>query len=52
MANWITMSGLGFVMETMFLWLGPFFPFFLLFWVVINVSPSPLHLLYSVATHS
>lgn len=24
MANWVTMSGLGFVMETMFLWLGPF----------------------------
>jgi hypothetical protein len=38
MANWVTMSGLGFVMETVFLWLGPFFPFFLLFWVIINVS--------------
>jgi len=25
MANWVTMSGLGFVMESMFLWLGPFF---------------------------
>jgi hypothetical protein len=22
MANWVTMSGLGFVMETLFLWLG------------------------------
>lgn len=40
MANWVTMSGLGFVMETMFLWLGMWFPFFLLFWVIINVSPS------------
>jgi hypothetical protein len=38
MANWVTMSGLGMVMETMSLWLGPFFPFFLLFWVIINVS--------------
>lgn len=38
MANWITMSALGYVMETVFLWLGPmFFPFFLLFWVIINV---------------
>ena len=32
------MSALGFVMETVFLWLGPFFPFFLIFWVIINVS--------------
>jgi len=38
MANWITMSALGFVMETVFLWLGPFFPFFLVFWVILNVS--------------
>lgn len=42
MASWVTMSGLGFVMETMKLWLGMFFPFFLLFWVIINVSvPLP-----------
>lgn len=32
------MSALGFVMETVFLWLGPFFPFFLVFWVILNVS--------------
>jgi hypothetical protein len=39
MANWVTMSALGYVMETVFLWLGPlFFPFFLLFWVILNVS--------------
>ncbi|KAK8850590.1 hypothetical protein IAR55_004509 [Kwoniella newhampshirensis] len=38
MLNWITMSALGFVMETAFLWLGPFFPFFLVFWVILNVS--------------
>ncbi|WWC98466.1 hypothetical protein V866_005357 [Kwoniella sp. B9012] len=38
MADWITMSALGFVMETMFLWLGPFFPFFLIFWVIFNVT--------------
>lgn len=38
MENWVTMSALGFVMETVFLWLGPFFPFFLVFWVIINVS--------------
>jgi hypothetical protein len=38
MENWITMSALGFVMETVFLWLGPFFPFFLVFWVILNVS--------------
>ncbi|WWC92394.1 uncharacterized protein L201_007351 [Kwoniella dendrophila CBS 6074] len=38
MADWITMSALGFVMETMFLWLGPFFPFFLIFWVILNVT--------------
>ncbi len=38
MANWITMSALGFVMETVFLWLGPFFPFFLIFWTIINVG--------------
>lgn len=36
--NWITMTALGLVMETMYLVLGPFFPFFLLFWVVWNVS--------------
>ncbi|CAD6578689.1 MAG: hypothetical protein TREMPRED_002243 [Tremellales sp. Tagirdzhanova-0007] len=36
--NFIHMSALGFVMETVFLWLGPFFPFFLIFWVIINVS--------------
>ncbi|OCF45653.1 hypothetical protein I317_00556 [Kwoniella heveanensis CBS 569] len=40
MANWITMSALGFVMETMFLWLGPFFPFFLIFWVILNVTTA------------
>ncbi|WVR08674.1 hypothetical protein IAU60_005732 [Kwoniella sp. DSM 27419] len=40
MANWITMSALGFVMEAMFLWLGPFFPFFLIFWVILNVTVS------------
>ncbi|KAK1923232.1 hypothetical protein DB88DRAFT_547225 [Papiliotrema laurentii] len=38
MSNWVTMSALGFVMETVFLWLGPFFPFFLVFWVILNVS--------------
>ncbi|WWD20771.1 hypothetical protein CI109_105248 [Kwoniella shandongensis] len=38
MLNWITMSALGFVMESVYLWLGPFFPFFLVFWVIINVS--------------
>lgn len=38
MANWITMSALGFVMESVFLWAGPFFPFFLIFWVILNVS--------------
>ncbi|ORY31254.1 hypothetical protein BCR39DRAFT_527136 [Naematelia encephala] len=38
MADWITMSALGFVMETFFLWLGPWFSFFLVFWVVLNVS--------------
>ncbi|WRT70772.1 uncharacterized protein IL334_007771 [Kwoniella shivajii] len=38
MADWITMSALGFVMETMYLWLGPFFPFFLIFWVILNVT--------------
>jgi len=38
MENWVTMSALGFVMETVFLWLGPFFPFFLVFWVILNVS--------------
>lgn len=43
MANWVTMSGLGFVMETMFLWLGMWFPFFLLFWVIINVSEAVSH---------
>jgi len=32
------MSALGFVMETVYLWLGPFFPFFLVFWVILNVS--------------
>jgi hypothetical protein len=26
-------------METVFLWLGPFFPFFLVFWVILNVTP-------------
>jgi hypothetical protein len=44
MANWVTMSALGFVMETMSLILGPFFPFFLVFWVIINVSPVFLDL--------
>jgi hypothetical protein len=39
MADWVAMTALGYVMETVFLWLGPFFPFFLLFWVIINVSP-------------
>jgi len=38
MEDWVTMSALGFVMETVFLWLGPFFTFFLLFWVILNVS--------------
>lgn len=37
MADWITMSALGFVMETVYLWLGPFFTFFLIFWVILNV---------------
>lgn len=33
--NWVTMSGLGLVMEFMLEVLGlPFFPFFLLFWYV------------------
>jgi len=40
MINWVTMSGLGFVMESVYLWLGPFFPFFLVFWVILNVSPA------------
>ncbi|WWC65253.1 uncharacterized protein I303_107870 [Kwoniella dejecticola CBS 10117] len=44
MADWITMSALGFVMETMFLWLGPFFPFFLIFWVILNVTTAFLDL--------
>jgi hypothetical protein len=39
MFNWVTMSTLGLVMETVFLWLGPFFPFFLVFWVILNVTP-------------
>ncbi|KAL7423026.1 hypothetical protein Q5752_002325 [Cryptotrichosporon argae] len=38
MLNWVSMSALGFVMETFFLLLGPFFPFFLIFWVILNVS--------------
>jgi hypothetical protein len=29
---------LGLVMEFVYLLAGPFFPFFLLFWVIINVS--------------
>lgn len=40
MANLVAMSALGFVMETTFLWLGPFFPFFLVFWVILNVSQT------------
>lgn len=33
--NWVTMTGLGLVMEFMLEVLGlPFFPFFLLFWYV------------------
>lgn len=43
MASWITMNALGFVMETVFLWAGPFFPFFLVFWVIINVSRATSH---------
>ena len=38
MENWVTMCALGYVMETWYLWLGPFFSFFLLFWVILNVS--------------
>ena len=41
-SNWVAMTGLGFVMETFFLLLGPRFAFFLLFWVVINVRRVPL----------
>ncbi|KAI5449662.1 hypothetical protein NCC49_004123 [Naganishia albida] len=45
MLNWVTMTGLGLVMEFMLEVLGlPFFPFFLLFWVIINVSVAFLDL--------
>ncbi|KAK4689247.1 hypothetical protein P7C73_g851, partial [Tremellales sp. Uapishka_1] len=44
MENFVTMSALGLVMETMYIWLGPYFPFFLLFWVVLNVSTAFLDL--------
>ncbi|KAJ9105007.1 hypothetical protein QFC20_004448 [Naganishia adeliensis] len=45
MLNWVTMTGLGLVMEFMLELLGlPFFPFFLLFWVIINVSVAFLDL--------
>jgi len=41
MMSWVTMTGLGFVMETMLSLLGLlFFPFFLLFWVIVNVAPA------------
>ena len=37
--NFVTMTGLGYIMEFVLLSLGPMiFPFFLLFWVVLNVS--------------
>jgi hypothetical protein len=37
--NFVSMTGLGYIMELVLLALGPMiFPFFLLFWVVINVS--------------
>ncbi|GHJ90006.1 hypothetical protein NliqN6_6408 [Naganishia liquefaciens] len=45
MLNWVTMTSLGLVMEFMLEVLGlPFFPFFLLFWVIINVSVAFLDL--------
>lgn len=43
--NWLSMTALGFIMETMLRIAGPlFFPFFLIFWVIWNVSVAFLDL--------
>lgn len=43
--NFTSMLGLGYIMELVLLSLGPMiFPFFLLFWVIINVSAAFLDL--------
>jgi hypothetical protein len=45
MLNWVTQMGLGYTMELVLLAFGPLiFPFFLLVWVIFNVSPVFLDL--------